>query len=189
MSRPPETESFLYGHAEVLAFLDAMAARLTRRLSPDTVLVGIHTGGVWVAGRLCERLAPLQIISAPIGELDIAFYRDDFSQIGMHPSVRPSKLPFEVDGRTIVLCDDILYTGRTVRAALNEIFDYGRPAGVLLAVLVDRGGRQLPIQADVAGTVLTLGPHEHVKLTGPDPLALRLHRPAERQYPTRPPEA
>ncbi len=162
----------VYGHAEVLAFIDDMAGSLARRLAPDTALVGIHTGGVWVAERLRERLG----LEAPIGQLDIAFYRDDFSQIGMHPSVRPSKLPFEVDGRHIVLCDDILYTGRTVRAALNEVFDYGRPASVLLAVLVDRGGRQLPIQADTTGTVLALGPGEQVKLTGPDPLALRLHR-------------
>ncbi|MGQ0591958.1 MAG: bifunctional pyr operon transcriptional regulator/uracil phosphoribosyltransferase PyrR [Gammaproteobacteria bacterium] len=164
-----------YGHAEVLGFIDGMAERLAPRLHPYTALIGIHTGGVWIAERLCERLA----VRPPIGELDIAFYRDDFSQIGMHPSVRPSQLPFEVEGRHIVLCDDILYTGRTVRAALNEVFDYGRPASVLLAVLVDRGGRQLPIQPDIAGTVLTPGQDEHVKLTGPEPLALRLHRIAQ----------
>jgi pyrimidine operon attenuation protein / uracil phosphoribosyltransferase len=175
MSRPEEMQNPLYGHAEVLGFIDGMAERLAPRLHPDTALIGIHTGGVWVAERLRERLA----IEPPIGELDIAFYRDDFSQIGMHPSVRPSKLPFEVDGRHIALIDDILYTGRTVRAALNEVFDYGRPASVLLAVLVDRGGRQLPIQPDAAGTILALGHDEHVKLTGPDPLALRLHRIAQ----------
>ena len=175
MSRPEEMQSPLYGHAEVLGFITGMAERLAPRLHPDTVLIGIHTGGVWVAQRLRERL----VIEPPIGELDIAFYRDDFSQIGMHPSVRPSKLPFEVDGRHIALIDDILYTGRTVRAALNEVFDYGRPASVLLAVLVDRGGRQLPIQPDAAGTILALGHDEHVKLTGPDPLALRLHRVAQ----------
>ena len=175
MSRPEEMQSPLFGHAEVLGFIAGMAERLAPRLHPDTALIGIHTGGVWVAERLRERLA----IEPPIGELDIAFYRDDFSQIGMHPSVRPSKLPFEVDGRHIALIDDILYTGRTVRAALNEVFDYGRPASVLLAVLVDRGGRQLPIQPDAAGTALALGHDEHVKLTGPDPLALRLHRVAQ----------
>lgn len=175
MSRPEEMQRPLYGHAEVLGFIDSMAERLAPRLHPDTALIGIHTGGVWVAERLRERLA----IEPPIGELDIAFYRDDFSQIGMHPRVRPSQLPFEVDGRHIVLCDDILYTGRTVRAALNEVFDYGRPAGVLLCVLVDRGGRQLPIQSDFSGTVLALGQDEHVKLTGPEPLALRLHRIAQ----------
>ena len=175
MSRPEEMQSPLYGHAEVLGFIDGMAERLAPLLYPDTALIGIHTGGVWVAERLRERLA----IEPPIGELDIAFYRDDFSQIGMHPSVRPSKLPFEVDGRHIALIDDILYTGRTVRAALNEVFDYGRPASVLLAVLVDRGGRQLPIQPDAAGTTLALGHDEHVKLTGPDPLVLRLHRVAQ----------
>ena len=175
MSRPEEMQSPLYGHAEVLGFIDGMAERLAPLLYPDTALIGIHTGGVWIAERLRERLA----IEHPIGELDIAFYRDDFSQIGMHPSVRPSKLPFEVDGRHIALIDDILHTGRTVRAALNEVFDYGRPASVLLAVLVDRGGRQLPIQPDAAGTTLALGHDEHVKLTGPDPLVLRLHRVAQ----------
>jgi len=175
MSRPEEMQSPLYGHAEVLGFIDDMAERLAPLLYPDTVLIGIHTGGVWVAERLRERLA----VEPPIGELDIAFYRDDFSQIGMHPSVRPSKLPFEVDARHIALIDDILYTGRTVRAALNEVFDFGRPASVLLAVLVDRGGRQLPIQPDAAGTTLALGHDEHVKLTGPDPLVLRLHRVAQ----------
>ncbi|MGH8479672.1 MAG: bifunctional pyr operon transcriptional regulator/uracil phosphoribosyltransferase PyrR [Gammaproteobacteria bacterium] len=152
-----------------------MAERLSPSVHPDTALIGIHTGGVWVAERLRERLA----IEPPIGQIDISFYRDDFSQIGMHPTVRPSQLPFDVDGRHIVLCDDILYTGRTVRAALNEIFDYGRPASVLLCVLVDRRGRQLPIQPDAAGTTLALGLDEHVKLTGPDPLALRLHRIAQ----------
>jgi pyrimidine operon attenuation protein/uracil phosphoribosyltransferase len=81
-------------------------------------------------------------------------------------------LPFDVEGRHLVLVDDVLYTGRTIRAALNELFDYGRPASVALAVLIDRGGRELPIAADVSGTVLDLPPERHVKLTGPEPLAL-----------------
>jgi len=86
--------------------------------------------------------------------------------------VRPSDLPFTVDDRDIILVDDVLHTGRTVRAALNELFDYGRPASIFLAVLVERSGRELPIQAHVVGTHLDLGPGEHVKLTGPDPLTL-----------------
>lgn len=168
MPASPDTRDPLYGHAEVLRLIEGMAERLAPRIQPDTVLIGIRTGGVWVAERLGQRLR----IAPPIGQLDIAFYRDDFSQIGIHPSVEPSKLPFEIDGRHIVLVDDILYTGRTVRAALNEVFDYGRPAGVLLAVLVDRGGRQLPIQPDATGAVLALARGQHVKLTGPDPLGL-----------------
>lgn len=135
---------------------------------PNPALVGVHTGGVWIA----ERLWTLLGINDPLGSLDISFYRDDFSRIGMNPQVRPSHLPFDVDGRHIILVDDVLYTGRTVRAALNELFDYGRPDSILLAVLVDRGGRELPIEANVVGTRLSLAPQENVKLTGPQPLNL-----------------
>ena len=141
---------------------------LSRRAIADPALVGIHTGGVWVAERLRQRLG----ITTPLGQLDISFYRDDFSRIGVHPQVRPSELPFDVDNRHVVLIDDVLYTGRTVRAALNELFDYGRPASVLLAVLVDRGGRDLPIEANVIGTRLKLPPGQQIQLTGPNPLQL-----------------
>lgn len=163
---------------EIPALVEAMAVDLeglmreTRRA--PAAMIGIRRGGVWVAQRLHRRLA----LDEPLGELNIAYYRDDFSQIGMHPSVEPSHLPFTVDGRHVVLVDDVLFTGRTVRAALNEIFDYGRPASVSLAVLVDRGGRELPIQADVVGARLALGAGEHVKLSGPDPLALAVHKAA-----------
>ena len=152
--------------------IEAMAVQLrellTRRGIANPALVGIHTGGVWVAERLRQRLG----IATPLGQLDISFYRDDFSRIGVNPQVRPSELPFDVDGRHLVLIDDVLYTGRTIRAALNELFDYGRPASVLLAVLVDRGGRELPIEAHVAGSRLELPPDQHIQLTGPEPLQL-----------------
>ena len=138
----------------------------------EPLIIGVHTGGVWIANALRERLA----IDDPIGELNIAFYRDDFSRIGLHPTVEPSLLPFDIDDRNLILVDDILYTGRTVRAAMNEIFDYGRPASVLLASLVERGGRELPIRADVVGTRLNLKASEHVKLLGPDPLRLELSK-------------
>lgn len=141
---------------------------LATRSILNAALVGIHTGGVWIA----ERLQTLMGITDPLGSLDISFYRDDFSRIGMNPQVRPSHLPFDVDGRHIILVDDVLYTGRTVRAALNELFDYGRPDSILLAVLVDRGGRELPIEANVVGTKLNLQPHENVKLIGPRLLKL-----------------
>jgi pyrimidine operon attenuation protein/uracil phosphoribosyltransferase len=109
-----------------------------------------------------------------LGSLNITFYRDDFTRIGMHPQVTPSSLDFEIDDQHIILVDDVLHTGRTIRAALNEIFDYGRPASVLLAALVARDGRELPISADVTGVQLPLGPNEHIKLTGPEPLSLEL---------------
>jgi pyrimidine operon attenuation protein/uracil phosphoribosyltransferase len=157
---------------DVPALLDSLTrslrARLAERGMSDPVMIGIHTGGVWVAKHLHEALG----LTRPLGTLDISFYRDDFSRAGMHPQVRPSHLPFEVEGRHVVLVDDVLHSGRTVRAALNEIFDYGRPASVMLAVLVERSGRELPICADVCGLRLDLAAGEHVKLTGPDNLAL-----------------
>lgn len=138
--------------------------------SASVAMVGIRTGGVWIAQQLHQRLG----VPTPLGALNINFYRDDFTQIGMHPQVTPSDLPFSVDGAHIVLVDDVLYSGRTVRAALNELFDYGRPARVTLAVLIDRDGRELPIQADVAGHRLQLDAGQYVKLAGPEPLELAL---------------
>ncbi|EHQ51813.1 Uracil phosphoribosyltransferase [Ectothiorhodospira sp. PHS-1] len=156
----------------VSTLLDRMAEALRRHLSEqritDPALVGIHTGGVWVAEQLHRRLG----LNEPLGKLDISFYRDDFSRMGMHPQVRPSSLPFAVDDRHILLVDDVLFTGRTIRAAMNELFDYGRPASVMLAVLVERDGRELPIQAQVVGQHLKLRSDEQVKLRGPDPLRL-----------------
>jgi pyrimidine operon attenuation protein/uracil phosphoribosyltransferase len=145
-----------------------LRALLAARQAVNPLMIGIHSGGVWVAERLHASLD----LEEPLGQLDISFYRDDFTRIGLNPAVRPSQLPFTVDGRHIILVDDVLYTGRTIRAALNEIFDYGRPDSVTLAVLVDRGGRELPIQADVVGTSISLTAHEHVKLSGPAPLQL-----------------
>lgn len=132
------------------------------------VMVGIHTGGTWVAAEIQKRLTD----QIPLGELNIAFYRDDFSRIGMHPRVTPSSLPFNIEDQHVILVDDVLYTGRTIRAAMNELFDYGRPARISLVVLIDRSGRELPIQADITGKTMALKAGEHVKLTGPEPLAL-----------------
>jgi len=127
-----------------------LVSRLRDAIGADTALVGIHTGGVWVAERLHAALG----LSTPLGTLDISFYRDDFRQRGLKPDVRPSDLPFEIPGRDIVLVDDVLYTGRTVRAAVNLLFDYGRPGRVRLAALLDRGGRQLPISAEWVGDIV-----------------------------------
>lgn len=134
----------------------------------DPLFVGIHTGGVWIA----QRLHKLFGSTHPLGVLNIAFYRDDFSRVGLHPRVTPSSLPFDVTDRHVILIDDVLYTGRTVRAAMNELFDYGRAASICLAVLVDRAGRELPVQADVAGKYLDLEANQHIKLSGPEPLTL-----------------
>lgn len=142
----------------------------TARKLNNPLLIGIHSGGAWVAERIHERLE----LTEPLGLLDITFYRDDFSQIGMHPRVKPSKLPPRLEGRDIILIDDVFYTGRTIRAALNEIFDYGRPNQVLLAVLIERNGRQIPIQPDCIGTHINLPDNQRIKITGPDPLAISI---------------
>jgi pyrimidine operon attenuation protein / uracil phosphoribosyltransferase len=163
-----------YNHSDVPALLDKLAQNLAhliqeRRLS-NPLMIGIRTGGVWIAEALHARLN----IAEPLGLLDISFYRDDFSQIGIHPNVKPSQLPHQIDGRDIILVDDVFYTGRTIRAALNEIFDYGRPAQVVLAVLLERDGREIPIKPDCCGAYCHLEPKQRIKLTGPFPLALHI---------------
>ncbi len=157
---------------DIAALIEQMAADLRQQLDIDdrTAMVGIHTGGVWIA-RALHRILDIQ---APLGVLDISFYRDDFTRIGMNPQVKPSQLPFALDDRNIILVDDVLHTGRTIRAAMNELFDYGRPASILLATLVERSGRELPIEANVVGLTMEPGPDEHVKLSGPEPLALEI---------------
>ena len=152
----------------VQPLIDTLAERLNQLEIDRPAMVGVHTGGVWIAERLHQKLA----LATPLGMLNINFYRDDFTRIGLHPRVTPSNLPFEVDDRNIVLVDDVLQTGRTIRAALNEIFDYGRPASVTLAVLIDRDGHELPIRADVAAQKVALSNNQHIKLTGPEPLNL-----------------
>ena len=138
----------------------------------NPLMIGIQRGGAWIARQLHQELN----FADPLGEMNIAFYRDDFSTLGMHPEVSPSKLPVDLDNRHIILVDDVLYTGRTIRAAMNEIFDYGRPASITLAVLIDRSGRELPIQADIIGKTMKLNAGEHVKLSGPEPLALEIKK-------------
>lgn len=154
--------------AQMAADLRAHFARCGIR---EPRFIGIHTGGVWVASALLEQLGHSD---APLGVLNVSFYRDDFSQHGLHPQVRPSELPFEVEGQHLVLIDDVLMSGRTVRAALNALFDYGRPASVTLVCLLDLDARELPIRADVLGATLSLAPDQRVKLHGPAPLALEL---------------
>lgn len=158
--------------AAIEAAIDTMTERLRERLERRGIkrplMIGIHTGGVWVAERLHARLG----LAEPLGHLDISFYRDDFSRVGMHPQVRPSYLPVGVDDRHLILVDDVLQSGRTIRAAHNVLFDYGRPASVTLAVLLERDGRELPIAADVAGFEAGFGADEQIKLSGPEPLLM-----------------
>ena len=130
-------------------------------LPEETVLVGIHTGGAWVAERLHARLN----VKLPLGKLAVTLHRDDFSKIGLHPQKKATEMPFDVDGRHILLVDDVLNTGRTLRAALNELFDFGRPASVKLAVLVDRGRRELPFAADYIGATMALDAGQELVLS------------------------
>lgn len=123
-------------------------------------MIGIRTGGVDVGRHLHSALD----LQEPLGELNISFYRDDFSKVGLHPVVGPSQVPVSVEGRHIVLVDDVLSSGRTVRAAMNEIFDFGRPSRITLAVLVQRTGHELPIRADVIGHSIDVPDSEHVSL-------------------------
>ena len=146
--------------------ISCMATELRAKLTTHPIMIGIHTGGVWVAKRLHQSLD----LTTPLGSIDINFYRDDFSRIGLHPKVKASEIPDDIEDRCVILVDDVLQTGRTIRAALNEIFSWGRPAAVQLAVLVERGGRELPIQPDVVGARLNLNPSQHIKLSGPDTL-------------------
>lgn len=136
----------------------------------DPIMLGIRTGGVWVA----ECLHQLMNIKEPLGILDINFYRDDFSRIGLSPQVKPSEINSDITDRHIILVDDVLHTGRTICAALNEISDYGRASSVTLAVLINRQGRELPIQADVCASNVDLTEGHHIKLRGPHPLRLEI---------------
>jgi pyrimidine operon attenuation protein/uracil phosphoribosyltransferase len=147
-----------------------LKAHLKHRAISEPRFIGIRTGGVLVAQALLEELGN----ESPLGTLDVSFYRDDFSQNGLHPQVRPSALPFEIEGQHLVLIDDVLMSGRTIRAALNELFDYGRPASVTLVCLLDLDAGELPISPDVVGATVSLSAQQRVKLSGPTPLVLEL---------------
>ncbi len=128
----------------------------------DLALVGIRTGGVPLAERLRQRIATIEGVMPPMGVLDITLYRDDWSTLSQHPIIRKTDIPFAIEDMILVLVDDVLYTGRTVRAALDALTDYGRPRKIELAVLVDRGRRELPIQPDFSGITLKTAASEHV---------------------------
>ena len=127
-----------------------LAKELRPKIGPKTAMVGLYTGGAWLA----ERLHKMLDIKSPLGLMDIAFYRDDYAARGLKHDPKRTTIPFDVNGAQLLLVDDVLYSGRTVRAAMNELFDYGRPASIALVVLADRGGRQLPICAQYCGAKL-----------------------------------
>ncbi|MEO8839324.1 MAG: bifunctional pyr operon transcriptional regulator/uracil phosphoribosyltransferase PyrR [Herbaspirillum sp.] len=130
----------------------------------NLAIVGIHSGGAWIA----ERFAAALQLNERLGFIDVSFYRDDYAEKGLPPEVKPTQIPFDVEGATVLLVDDVLYTGRTTRAAINELFDYGRPAKIMLAALVDRGGRELPIAADFVATNVALTSAQHLVLERAD---------------------
>ena len=149
---------------------ETLRSQLTEANIDKPLMIGIHTGGVWIAERLHKQLN----LADALGTLDISFYRDDFTRVGMNPQVKPSELPFSIEDRHLILVDDVLHTGRTIRAAMNELFDYGRPASIWLAVLVERDGRELPISADVAALNIKLAEGQQIKLNGPEELSLTI---------------
>ena len=130
----------------------------------NVAIVGIYSGGAWLA----ERLAAEMQLKDRLGFIDVSFYRDDYAERGLHAEVKPTQIPFDVEGATILLVDDVLYTGRTTRAAINELFDYGRPAKIMLAALMDRGRRELPIAADFIAETLTLSDDQQIVLQRAD---------------------
>jgi pyrimidine operon attenuation protein/uracil phosphoribosyltransferase len=158
------------------ALCEQLARALRPAVKPATAMVGIHTGGAWVAERLHAALG----LKEPLGLLDPAFYRDDYARQGLARDPKRSKIPFEVEGRELLLVDDVLYTGRTVRAAMNELFDYGRPASIALVVLAERDGRQLPVCAQHAGAKVQVpaGQRLRLKRDAQGKLSLELERGA-----------
>lgn len=140
---------------------EQLAAELAPKLGPKSAMIGLYTGGAWLA----ERLHKILDMKSPLGLMDIAFYRDDYHEQGLHHDPKRTRIPFDVSGRDILLVDDVLYTGRTVRAAMNELFDYGRPASISLVALADRGGRQLPICAQYCGAKVAVPAGQRLSLT------------------------
>ncbi len=141
--------------------LAEITAKITAQITPNSALVGIHSGGVWLMRRVLETLKA----DIPFGTLDAALYRDDYAARGLKTNLKPSDIAFDVTDKHIILIDDIFYTGRTTRAAMNELFDYGRPASITLAVLINRGGAQLPITPNITGAEILLQANQSLQLS------------------------
>lgn len=156
----------ILGEQQMRRMIRRIAGQIVERNGgvADLMLVGIRTRGVPLAERIAAEIEVLEGSRVPIGILDITLYRDDLSTIGPQPLVKETRLPGPIDDQTLVLCDDVLYTGRTIRSALDALIDYGRPLAVQLAVLVDRGGRELPIQADYVGKQVAAAADESVEV-------------------------
>ena len=163
---------------EVNALQEIILKKLTAYLQTKSIdspiVIGIHTGGVWLAKKLHAQLSQKGIVNEPLGTLDISFYRDDFTRAGLNPKVKPSDFPVSTEDRHVVLVDDVLMSGRTIRAAMNVVFEYGRPASITLVTLLDLNAAELPIKADITGQQLSLNRNQRVKLTGPDNLKLTI---------------
>ena len=151
-------------HLDAEALYADLARGVRGLLQPGSVLVGIWSGGAWLAERLQRDLG----LAGEHGVISSALHRDDFGSRGMTAGADHTRLPFDVNGKPIVLVDDVLYTGRTIRAVINELYDFGRPSSVTLAVLVDRGGRELPISAAVSAARITLPPEQRLSLARDD---------------------
>lgn len=141
--------------------LSEITSKIASLIQPTTAIVGIHSGGVWMMDRILTTLKT----KIPFGTLDAALYRDDFARRGLKDEPQPANIPFDVQDKHIILVDDIFYTGRTTRAAINELFDFGRPASVTLAVLINRGGAQLPICPQIVGAELFIKPDQRFRLS------------------------
>ncbi len=183
-----DSEKVVLGEDDMRRALVRIAHEIAERNPPPEAsalaLVGIHRRGAFLARRLQTLLSDLLGFDIPLGDLDIGFYRDDVGRRPQAPVVHASHIDFDVDARTVVIVDDVLYTGRTVRAAIEALFDYGRPARVQLAVLADRGHRELPIRPDYVGKNLPTSRHEHVhvrlrELDGVDEVAIAAAAPVE----------
>jgi len=163
---PPDTTTRILGAAEIGRAVTRIAHEVLERNkgAEDVVLVGIAARGDDLARRLASEIARIEGVDVPVGVLDITFYRDDIGLRAEAPEVRETRIPFDVTGRTVVLVDDVLYTGRTIRAALDALVDFGRPRAIQLAVLVDRGHRELPIRADYVGKNLPTGADQRVQV-------------------------
>ncbi len=146
-------EQVILQASDISRILNRMTHELleTHRGAKNLVLIGIWTGGVFLADRIAERIRKVDGTEIPRGDLDITLYRDDWTRIGHQPVVQQTQIPFSLDQKQVVLVDDVLFTGRTVRAAMDALIDFGRPDRIELAVLVDRGHRELPIQANYVG--------------------------------------
>ncbi|MBF88310.1 MAG: bifunctional pyr operon transcriptional regulator/uracil phosphoribosyltransferase [Candidatus Marinimicrobia bacterium] len=164
MVKIEETRKKILDSKDIDNSIKRLAYELAERFKEinDIVIIGIRTRGEFIALRLAELLKDISGIKIPTGFLDVTFYRDDFRERLIQPQIKGSSITFSIDGKIVILTDDVLFTGRTIRAAMNEIMDYGRPSSLSLAVLIDRGHREMPIRADFVGKNIPTSNYEHI---------------------------